>query len=218
MPKNLIQKTLLFTTLLSTSLFAQFNYNISEITTEVKERMVQGDSWRKGCPVSLQNLRYVQVNHLNFNGETVSGELIVHKDIAEEVVYIFEELYSIDYPVNQMRLVSDFESNDWESIEADNTSAFNCRPVTGKKKKWSKHAYGKAIDINPIENPYVSRKGTISHKESYKYKKRVHKKNTYADRAVLLKHDQATKIFKKYGWKWGGDWNTIKDYQHFVKK
>ena len=214
----MIKNILLLTTITTTALFSQFNYNISEITPAVKERMLKANSWRQTCPVSLLNLRYINVNHLNFNGQTVSGEIIVHKDVADEVVNIFADLYEINYPIRQMRLVADFEANDWESIEADNTSAFNCRPVTGNKKKWSKHAYGRAIDINPIENPYVSRKGYISHKASWKYKKRVHKNNTYADRAVLLKYDKATKIFKKYGWSWGGDWRTVKDYQHFFKK
>jgi hypothetical protein len=213
-----MKKLLLLTTLSSGLLLAQFNYNISSITPEVKERMLKANSWRPSCPVPLMDLRYINVNHLNFEGETVSGEIIVHKDVADDVVNIFAELYEIGYPIRQMRLVSDFNADDWASIEADNTSAFNCRPVTGKKKKWSKHAYGKAIDINPIENPYISKRGHISHKASLKYRKRIHKVNTPEDRATLLKNDSATKIFKKYGWKWGGDWYTIKDYQHFVKK
>jgi hypothetical protein len=213
MKKNI----LLLKLLLTSTLFAQYNYQIQEITLGVKQRMFKANSWREGCPVPLNNLRYLRINHINFKGETVSGEMIVHEDVAEEVVNIFADLYAINYPIRQMRLVSDFAANDWQSIEADNTSAFNCRPITGKKKKWSKHAYGKAIDINPIENPYINKKGYISHKASWKYKKRVHKNNTPSDRAVLLKNDKATKIFKKYGWKWGGDWRTIKDYQHFSK-
>jgi len=213
-----MKKLLLLTTLSSSLLLAQFNYNILDITPEVKERMVKADSWRQSCPVPLIDLRYINLNHLNFEGETVSGEIIVHKDVADDVVNIFSELYEMHYPIKQMHLVSDFNADDWESIEAGNTSAFNCRPVTGNKKKWSKHAYGRAIDINPIENPYVSKTGHISHKASLKYKRRVHKVNTPADKALLLKNDKATKIFKKYGWKWGGDWHTIKDYQHFVKK
>ena len=214
----MIKKTLLTTALFSTFLFAQFNYDISNISTDVKKRMIEGDSWREGCPVSLENLRYVQVNHWNFDHETVVGEVIVHEDVAEELVYIFEELYNMKYPINKMQLVSEYDGDDWKSIEADNTSAFNCRPVTGKKKKWSKHAYGRAIDINPIENPYISRNGHISHEASLKYRKRVHKVDTSADKAVLLKSDEDVQIFKKYGWKWGGDWHSIKDYQHFVKK
>jgi len=212
-----MKKNIILTLLLTTTLFSQYNYQIQKITPEVKKRMLKANSWRQGCPVPLKNLRYLRMNHLNFEGKTVSGELIVHKEVADEVVLIFSELYEIGYPVRQMRLVADFGANDWESIEADNTSAFNCRPMTGKKKKWSKHAYGKAIDINPIENPYINKKGYISHKASWKYKKRVHKNDTLADKAVLLKKDKATKIFEKYGWKWGGDWRTIKDYQHFSK-
>jgi len=208
---------LLLSTLLTTSLFAQFNANISEITPNIKKRMIEGNSWRKGCPVSLKNLRYLQMTHLNFQGQTSMGEMIVHKDVADEVVYMFEELYIMNYAINKIHLVSDYNGNDWQSIENDNTSAFNCRRATGKKT-WSKHSYGKAIDINPIANPYISRTGHISHKASYKYKRRRHKDiNILADRALLLKKDPATKLFKRYGWRWGGDWTNVKDYQHFSK-
>jgi poly-gamma-glutamate synthesis protein (capsule biosynthesis protein) len=216
---------LILSTFLTTGIFAdapvqmqpQFNANISEITPEVKQRMLKGKSWRKGCPVSLTNLRYLQMNHLNFNGGVSSGEMIVHKDVAEEVVFIFEDLFKMNYAIDSIKLVSDFKGNDWQSIEAGNTSAFNCRKATGSKN-WSKHSYGKAIDINPIENPYIARSGHISHKASEKYRKRRHKNlNNLADRALLLTDDYATMAFKNYGWKWGGDWSGVKDYQHFAK-
>ena len=213
------KKTLLLLTLFSTSLFSQFNSSISQITPDIKKRMIKGNSWREGCPVALADLRYIQVDHLDFTSNISRGEIIVHKDVAQEVVNIFEDLFNMNYAINKMNLVSDYNGNDWQSIEADNTSAFNCRPTTGHKKKWSKHAYGKAIDINPIANPYISKSGKISHKASLKYRKRVHKDlSNLEDRALLLKNDPATKSFKSYGWKWGGDWNSIKDYQHFVKK
>ena len=211
--KTIIPVTFLF---LCTSLFAEYKASISTITPQIKQRMIKGNSWRKGCPVSLENLRYLKVTHIDFNGKSRIGEIIVHKDVSHEVTEIFEALYEIGYPVRKMKLVSDYKGNDWQSIEADNTSAFNCRSATGSKK-WSKHSYGKAIDINPIENPYISRSGRISHKASLIYRKRVHKKTTYADKAVLLKNDKATKIFEKYGWIWGGDWPVVKDYQHFSK-
>jgi len=204
------------TFLLATSVFANYSATVSPITPEIKKRMIKGKSWRKGCPVSLQNLRYLQVIHKNFSGQDQRGEIIVHKDVASEVKQIFKELYAIGYPIRKMKLVSDYKGSDWQSIEADNTSAFNCRKATGSKN-WSKHSYGKAIDINPIENPYVSRSGHISHKASYTYKKRQYKNNSAADKAVLLKNDKAVRIFKKYGWKWGGDWSVVKDYQHFSK-
>ena len=208
---------LLLSTIFTTSLFAQFNANVFNITPTIEQRMVEGNSWRKGCPVPLINLRYLQMIHLNFEGQTVMGEMIVHKDVADEVVYIFEELYHMNYAINKMHLVSDYHGNDWDSIEHDNTSAFNCRKATGKKT-WSKHSYGKAIDINPIANPYISRTGYISHRASDKYKIRRHiDSNNLADKALLLDSDFATKLFKSYGWRWGGDWKNVKDYQHFSK-
>ncbi|HIP41634.1 MAG TPA: M15 family peptidase [Campylobacterales bacterium] len=209
-------KILLLIPILLVPLFAEFQASIYKIAPKLKTKMIKGNSWRKGCPVNTVNLRYLRLTYMTFQGENRIGELIVHQDIADDVVNLMKELYEIDYPINQMKLVSDFKGNDWQSIEADNTSAFNCRSATGSKK-WSKHAYGKAIDINPIENPYISRKGYISHKASLKYRKRVHKNDSFEDRAVLLKNDEATKIFKRYGFSWGGDWRSVKDYQHFSK-
>jgi hypothetical protein len=194
-----------------------YQAEISPISPEIKQRMLDGNSWRKGCPVGPDDLRYLQIHHIDFDGKNRKGELIVHKDVAQNVVRVFEELYNIGYPIRQMKLISDYKGSDWDSIEADNTSAFNCRPVTGNKKKWSSHAYGKAIDINPIENPYIFKSGHISHKASLKYKKRLHiPSRGLPDKALLLKNDKATKIFETYGWKWGGDWKYAKDYQHFV--
>ena len=196
--------------------FAAFESDSSQITPQIKQRMIEGDSWRKGCPVALKDLRYLRIKHINFNGEEVMGEMIVHKEVSAEVIAIFEGLYNMGYPIHKMKLVSDYKGSDWYSIESDNTSAFNCRKATGSLK-WSKHSYGKAIDINPIENPYISRKGSISHTASERYRKRVHQRSTYADKAVLCKNDPAVQLFKKYGWKWGGDWSGVKDYQHFSK-
>ena len=214
--KKILSILVLFALFLSQSLCAEYKSSISAIAPQVKQRMVKGNSWRKSCPITLKDLRYLRLTYRDFNGHSRSGELIVHKNVANEVKNIFEELYIIGYPIKKMNLVSNYKGSDWQSIEADNTSAFNCRKATGSKK-WSKHSYGKAIDINPIENPYISRRGKIVHKESLQYKKRVHKNSTVAQKAVLLKHDKAVKIFKKYGWKWGGDWSNIKDYQHFSK-
>jgi hypothetical protein len=178
--------------------------------------MHKGNSWKKGCPVPLKDLRYLRIKHINFNGEEQMGEMIVHKDVSVEVTEIFKALYNVEYPIHKMRLVSDYKGSDWQSIESDNTSAFNCRKATGSKK-FSKHSYGKAIDINPIENPYIFRSGKSSHKASKAYLKRKRMSESPSERAMLLPHDKAVKIFKKYGWKWGGDWSGVKDYQHFSK-
>ena len=180
--------------------------------------MIKGNSWRRGCPVKLKDLRYIRVSYHDFDGKPQVGELIMHKEAASEIVAIMKNLYDMNYPIYQMGLVSDFISDDYKSIEADNTSAFNCRNVTGGQK-WSKHAYGLAIDINPIENPYLKKGKHSSHKKSLKFEKRVHRNHLdVKDRALLLKKDQATQAFLKRGWVWGGDWKYVKDYQHFQKK
>ena len=210
-------KYILLFSLMTVWLFGAFEAKIKPITKYTKQRMVERKSWYKGCPVSISDLRYIRVKHHNFHRSEKMGEMIVHKDVANDIVNIFRELYEIGYPIRQMRLISDFMGNDWKSIEADNTSAFNCRKTSTKNGKWSKHAYGKAIDINPIENPFVFKTGRIAHIESYKYKKRVHKHHSFTDRAMLIKKDKAIKIFEKYGWKWGGNFKSYKDYQHFSK-
>jgi len=211
--KVLLTLLLFFSTLFS----AGYHAEISPITPEVKKRMIRGNSWREGCPVSLQDLRYLRLVYRDFNGRDANGEIIVHKAVASEVAEIFKTLYERGYPIRKIRLVSDYKGSDWQSIEADNTSAFNCRNATGSKK-WSKHSYGKAIDLNPIENPYISRSGHIAHKSSLKYRKRERQKNLHPNnRAILLKNDAVVRLFKAYGWKWGGDWHGVKDYQHFEK-
>jgi len=212
-------RTLLSLLLISTVMVwsSEFFEKISPIDAKIKNRMLKGNSYREGCPVGLNDLRYVEVAYRDFNGQYNIGELIVHRSIADEVVSIFKKLYAIDYPIAKMELVSNYKGSDFASIEADNTSAFNCRFIAGTKK-WSNHAYGKAIDINPLENPFVSGKGTTAHKRSIPYLKRKHQKSSSADRALLLASDPATQIFKKYGWIWGGDWHSIKDYQHFEKR
>lgn len=208
-------KAILLFILFAHTLTANNHASISPITPNIKKRMMEGNTWKKVCPVGLEDLRYLRLPYWDFQGKSKMGELIVHKEAATSTVRVFEELYAIGYPIKQMRLVSDFKGKDWHSIEADNTSAFNCRPATGTKR-WSNHAYGKAIDINPIENPYISRTGYISHKASLKYRKRTHHpKRGIADKALITKDDQAYHIFIKHGWKWGGEWKGIKDYQHF---
>ena len=202
--------------LLTGSIRGEYHAMIMPVDNTLKQRMLKGHSWYEGCPVHYRNLRYVTMTYIDFSGRERIGEMIVHKAVAKEVTEIFEKLYRAGYPIGQMRLVSDFGGNDWKSIEADNTSAFNCRRATGSKK-WSKHSYGRAIDLNPIENPYISRSGRIAHKASLRYRKRSHRNSSASDKAVLLRNDEAVKIFKSYGWQWGGDWSGVKDYQHFSK-
>ncbi len=196
---------------------AKFVAHIDTVDKKLQRKMINGGSWKKGCPVPIKDLRDLKMSYIGFDGKEHMGELIVHKSVAREVVDIFKDLYEQRYPIRKMEPIYRYGGSDFASIEADNTSAFNCRPVTGGKK-WSRHSYGKAIDINPIENPYISRSGRISHKKSLVFRDRKRKNEKDARyRAMLLPHDKAVTAFKKRGWRWGGDWHTIKDYQHFDK-
>jgi len=135
--------------------------------------------------------------------------------LLKEFALFSESFYNAKYPIEKIKLISDYKANDDFSMRYNNTSAFNCRLMTGSKTKWSNHSYGLAIDINPLINPYISSIGIVSPKEAKKYAPRVHKSDIVSDRAKLIKGDEAVEIFKKWGFSWGGDWREIKDYKHF---
>jgi hypothetical protein len=180
---------------------------MSVITRPLAKRMT-GVSWRPGCPVSLRDLRLLTVKHWGFDGRLYTGRLIVHKEVWRPVARAFSELYSAQFPIRRMRLVDAYGGSDFRSIEADNTSAFNCRYVDGTTR-WSNHAYGRAIDVNPIENPYVSG-GTTSHAASRPYLDRSRRRPGMAYEGGAL-----VRAFDRIGWGWGGRWSGTKDYQHF---
>lgn len=184
-----------------------------KISSAVEKRML-GKSYKKNEVISLSDLRYVRVLHYNYNGKIKSGELVVHKKIEKKVVKIFYELYQNKYPIQRMRLIDDYNADDNKSMEQNNTSAFNFRKAVGSTNL-SKHAYGLAIDINPRINPYV-KNGTILPKNGKTYVQRDTSLCTgkYKDN-MIQKNDIVYKIFTKYGFTWGGDWYSLKDYQHF---
>ena len=140
-----------------------FRGTISRIDAAQAKRMT-GVSWRPGCPVHLRDLRLLRLTHRRFDGKVATGRLIVHRDVARDVVSVFRRLYAARVPIRRMVPVDAYGASDFRSIEADNTSAFNCRYVEGTSR-WSEHAYGRAIDFNPIENPYVSG-GRTSHRRA----------------------------------------------------
>lgn len=205
--------------ILSLLLLGAINLNandaINTLSADQKIKM-SGVSYHHGCPVPLDDLRAIHIKYVGFDRRVYNGKIIVNYHIAKEVSSIFNELYQIKYPIKSINPIDTFQGSDWRSIEADNTSAFNCRNATGEKS-WSKHAYGLAIDINPIENPYVFRSGKTSHKSSVPYLDRNNHNLTHSD-AIITKNSKIYKIFQKYGWKWGGEWNGAKDYQHFYKE
>ena len=173
-------------------------------------------SWRPGCPVGLDELRYLQISYWGFEGEARAGELVVHVDQVEAMHQVFAALWLARFQLRSMRLIDDFGGDDFSSIEADNTSAFNCRFVEGTTR-WSNHATGRAIDINPLENPYVTG-GNSSHPGSQPFLDRRPPPPgaaTAAQAAMILEGGPVTAAFDAVGWGWGGRWGEPLDYQHF---
>ncbi len=167
-----------------------------------------GVSWRPGCPVALRDLRVLTFSHWGFDRKVRTGRLIVHEDVARPVLGAFRQLYAERFLVRKVVPVDAYGASDFRSIEADNTSAFNCRFVDGTRR-WSEHAYGRAIDINPIENPYVSG-GSTSHRSSIPYLDRGRRRPGMAYEGGAL-----VRAFDEIGWGWGGRWTSVQDYQHF---
>lgn len=178
-------------------------------------KKITGISYHKNSRIKYQDLRYVKVKYYDFSGEVRSGELIVNKKIAKKTVKIFYELYKMKYPIERMKLVDEYGADDEKSMRANNTSAFNYRTVAGTNRL-SKHALGLAIDINPRINPYINAKGVLTPKNGKAYRNRKLNKcrGEYAE-YMIQKDSEITKLFKKYGFSWGGDWKYSKDYQHF---
>jgi hypothetical protein len=171
-----------------------------------------GPSWRPGCPLDPQRLRRVEINYIGFDGKTHRGDLIVHEDLAAEVVAVFEQLLELRYPIEKIRTVDNYPTADDElSMEDNNTSAFNCRVIPGTGH-WSQHAFGRAIDLNPLLNPEIDRTGAIQPKTAAPYLDR-----NRTDPGILHAGDAAVRVFTDRGWHWGGDWRSPIDYQHFER-
>ncbi|GAT13304.1 M15 family metallopeptidase [Mycolicibacterium thermoresistibile] len=171
-----------------------------------------GPSWRPGCPVGPEQLRRVELDHLGFDGRTARGELIVHADLVDEVIAIFGALHRAGFPIEKMRTVDHYPTADDElSMRDNNTSAFNCRGIPGSDR-WSWHAYGRAIDINPLLNPYVPAGGAYEPQNAGPYLDR-----TRIDPGLIKDGDPAVRVFGEHGWQWGGYWRSPVDYQHFER-
>jgi hypothetical protein len=166
-------------------------------------------SWRSGCPVAISDLRHLVLDHWGYDGRVHRGELVVHRDAVDAVTGVMRRLFALRFPIERMRMVDDYGGSDDRSMAANNTSAFNCRAVEGRPGVWSQHAYGRAIDINPLVNPYVSG-GRADPPQGQRY----------ADRSVrapgmIRAGDAVVRAFAAVGWGWGGYWRSGKDYQHF---
>jgi len=162
-------------------------------------------SYRKGCPVGPAQLRTVSVSYWGFDGKPKLGAVVVSRRVAPDIVTVFRKLWAARFPIRRLEPVSAFRGSDDASMEADNTSGFNCRFVGGTTR-WSMHAYGEAIDVNPVENPYV-RGSYVSPAAGRAFLDR----NRYR-KGMALRDGVIVRAFASVGWKWGAG---FADYQHF---
>lgn len=188
-------------------------FSYEPINDEVKQR-IYGLSYKEDCTVPYEELRYVRVRYIDFDGLSQEGELICNKAIAQDLVEIFYELYQASYPIEKIRLIDEYNADDDLSCLDNNTSCFNYR-VVGGSTNLSKHALGLAIDINPFYNPYVTYPNGVE---------RISPPGSepYADRSLdfpykIDESDLCYQLFAAHGFTWGGHWKTLKDYQHFQK-
>jgi hypothetical protein len=187
----------------------KFHGSIEKIDRDVRQR-ITGSSWHRGCPVPISKLRLLRVRHWNFKRKVSRGYLIVHAGAAKPILRVMRRLFELRYPIRRMRLVDAYGADDHRSMRADNTSAFNCREVSGRPGVWSQHAYGRAIDINTVENPYVTSSGFVSPPNGARFaKRRPHRKG------MITPGGRVVRAFKRIGWEWGGNWSGTKDFQHF---
>jgi poly-gamma-glutamate synthesis protein (capsule biosynthesis protein) len=185
-----------------------FYADVSRISPRLKRHMT-GNSWHRGCPVPIRRLRLIRVSYHNFDGDRRIGNLVANKDAVRALVRALRSMYNNGFRIRKMRLVDRYGGNDRRSMRADNTSAFNCRFVAGTNR-WSEHAYGRAIDINPVENPYVRSDGSVSPRRGLPYADR-----TRHAKGMIHARDATVRAFRRVGWRWGGYWRSAKDYQHF---
>jgi len=188
----------------------RFTFTASRLGPATRRR-VRGSSWHPGCPVALEDLRLLRIGYWGFDGRPRVGRMIVAATAVTPVRRAFAELFRARFPIRRMRLVDDYGASDYASIEADNTSAFNCRLATGSSR-FSEHAFGRAVDVNPIENPYVYPSGATVHAASRPYLDRSRHRTGMAYHGGVL-----VRAFASAGWGWGGDWRppSATDYQHF---
>lgn len=188
-------------------------FTYTTLSNKIKKK-ITGVSFHKNKSISYKDLRYIKVKYYNFNGKVKKGELIVNKKIAKKVTKIFYELYKMKYPIQSIKLVDEYGGSDDKSMAANNSSAFNFRTIAGSNRL-SKHAMGLAVDINPKINPYVvGGKVYPASAKAYMNRNRKTSKGKYR-KYMILRNDKIVKLFKKYGFEWGGDWKSRKDYQHF---
>ncbi|SNR56991.1 D-alanyl-D-alanine carboxypeptidase [Haloechinothrix alba] len=205
-PPELRQRRLPTPESLATQPDDRFRSSVHRIGPEVRERM--GESWRPGCPMDLDDLRYVRLSFWGFDDRAHVGELIVHHRAAQDITRVFEKLFRAEFPIERMRIVTSPELPAEPTGDGNNTAAFVCRQAR-QQADWSAHAYGLAVDINPFQNPY--------HRDDLVLPERA---SAYLDRSrerpgMIHPDGVVTRAFAEVDWTWGGSWHEPRDYMHF---
>lgn len=182
-------------------------FKYEPLTSEII-RKITGVSWKENDYIQLDDLSLCTLSYIGFDEKTYVGQMIVAQDLAGEVVEIFQELYKAAFPIAQIRLIDDYDGDDVRSMAANNTSSFCYRTIAGTNTL-SNHGMGRAIDINPLQNPYVH-DGMVEPDDEYLDRSQI--------RPGMITPDTVCyQIFASHGWEWGGDWKSPIDYQHFQK-
>ena len=186
-------------------------FTINQISDDIALKMQNTSVWTKECPVQIERLKLVAISHYDFLGNIKIGQLVVLDKIAENTLKIFEQLLIVKFPIKSIKPIDSYDGNDDLSMSDNNSSCFNFRPIAGSDLL-SIHSYGLAIDINPVQNPFIEiddETGDVAifPKEGAKY---LNRSNI---RAGMV--EPIIEIFTRYGFEWGGNWNSPIDYHHF---
>ena len=183
-------------------------FAVAPLDRPLRNRMT-GVTWQRDCPVRLIDLRLLTLSYIDFAGQPQIGRMVVNRDVASDVVGAFRRMYRHEFPIRRMRLADHYDGSDMRSIKANNTSAFNCRVVPGSAT-WSQHAYGRAVDINPVQNPYWRPDGYVEPLRGRRFVDR-----TRQHQGMIRPRGIAVRAFDRIDWGWGGRWQSLKDWQHF---
>jgi hypothetical protein len=194
-----------------------FHGKIDPLPTALAAQM-RGTTWQPGCPVPLDGLSLLHFNYWGFGGNVLRGPMVVNSTVAEDVLWVFHQLYDARFPIKRVSLSTPFHPKAFAQhrrIDSNRsvTASFNCRPVltaTGPGDDFSQHAYGLAVDINPLQNPYVSTDGFVRNRAAEPYTVRSRRLE-----GMIHEGDVVVRTFATIGWEWGGNWSGDKDYMHF---
>jgi len=176
----------------------------------VEAARLREKAWHSGCPAEIEELRVLTVSYWDFHGVARRGLLVVNRAVAADLLSIFAKLFAHGFLIQTMRPIEEFAGDDEASMEANNTSAFNCRDITGKPGTFSNHSWGRAVDINPLTNPMILNGSPLPPQGS------VYADRTQAWPGSILDGSFIVNLFRAQGWTWGGEWKNP-DYQHFEK-